>query len=170
MSLTGSKSRSIIRLGAVIAAIAVVIAAIGVAGVLSIRHGIEQREVDARAHLTEEFDFIALPDGFTLVKTQKGGEVWRFPLDATQGPFETRVFEIERNRENAYQKLISGLREQGFTLETFSGCWVVAVRKPVDLTIAFYPRAEENAAAKGNGCPDEGWPRAFATLHLILLV
>jgi hypothetical protein len=163
-----SRRRSLFGLAGVIAAIGVIVAAIGLAAVVIIRSRIEQREVDARAHLTEEFDSIVLPDDFSLVRTERGGEVWKFPLDASQGPFETRVFEIERGREGAYRILTTRLAEQGFQLERFGGCYIAAVREPFDLTVTFSSRPE--AGGGSSRCPEAGWPRAFAMLHLILLV
>jgi hypothetical protein len=168
MGLARSRRRSVFGLSGAIAASAVIVGAIGVAAVVTIRSRIEQRAVGARAHLTEEFDSIALPQGFTLVRTERGGEVWKFPLDASRGPFETRVFEIERGRRDAYQSIVAGLAEQGFRLERFGGCYIAAERKPVDLTVTFSSRPEQGGGS--SRCPEAGWPRAFVMLHLILLV
>jgi hypothetical protein len=101
------------------------------------------------------------------VRTEKGGTVWNLPLEASSGPFETRIYEIERGRGGAFRKLLSGLREQGFKLERLGDCYLAAVRKPVDLYVTFSLKAEPDQSS--SRCPDAGWPRAFATLHLVLL-
>jgi hypothetical protein len=167
MSFVRSRGRKLVGLAAAMAAIAVIIAAIGVIAVVIIRSRIEQRSTGARAHLTEEFDSIALPDGFTVVRTERGGEVWHLSLGGERGPSETRVFEIERNRGTVYRNLISGLEEQGFTLQRFGGCSLSALREPVDLAVTFSASAE--AGTDSSRCPRAEWPRAFATLNLVLL-
>jgi hypothetical protein len=167
MDVAPSWRQRFLTLGAAIAAIALLLAGTGLVAVIAIRSGIEQRSIDARAHLTEEFDSIALPDGFTLVSTEQGGEVWHFSLGGWRGPSETRVFEIERDRGTAYRDLVSGLEGQGFKLQRFGACTVSAVREPVDLAVTFSASTETGTGS--SRCPRAGWPRAFATLHLVLL-
>ena len=164
MDAARSPRRRFLALGAVIAAIAVLLAGIGVAAVIAIRSGIHDATVAPHEELTEQFNAIDLPDDFTLVRTEKGGSVWNLPLGGTApGPFEIRVFEIERDSADAYRTLTAGLKAQGFEVQRLLSCYLIARSNPVELTVEFYPTG---SASRGRGCPGEGWPRAFAVVTL----